>query len=66
MVTQWWLFKQEKRGFIGITQEKWGLNGDLTEQHGITPTNMGIEWGYYPLVVKIAIENGHRNSGFTH
>jgi len=37
------LFKQEKRGFIGITQEKWGLNGDLTEQHGITPTNMGIE-----------------------
>ena len=29
--------------------------------------NWGCLWGYYPLVMSnIAIENDHRNSGFTH
>ena len=30
-------------------------------------SNKGIVQGYYPLVIcYIAMENGHRNSGFTH
>ena len=29
--------------------------------------NIRLIYGYYPLVIcYIAIENGHRNSGFTH